>query len=135
MSGSTTEADHHGVRDAADRRRQARIPVLRETLVQRRHLLESLRQGRGRRLTLLSALGYGKTTLLAQWAAEDEQRTRFVWVSLDAGDADPVRLWGHVIRGLESVHPGVGDGSLDGLRGGPAAIISGCRPDAGGRFR
>ena len=45
-----------------------RVPVLRETLVPRQHLLERLRHGRGRRLTLVSApAGYGKTMLLAQW--------------------------------------------------------------------
>ncbi len=100
-----------------------RVPVLRETLVPRQHLLELLRHGRGRRLTLLSApAGYGKTTLLAQWAAADLERTPFAWVWLDTGDADPVRLWGHVIVGLQRIHPAVGRMSLDGLRGGTSAI-------------
>jgi LuxR family maltose regulon positive regulatory protein len=72
--------------------------------------------------------GYGKTTLLAQWATEDRLSTRFVWVSLDAGDADPVRLWSHVIRGLQAVDTTVGDTSLDELRGGPGAVISGVVP-------
>jgi ATP/maltotriose-dependent transcriptional regulator MalT len=100
------------------------VPVLRETLVPRQHLLDLLRQGRGRRLTLVSApAGYGKTTLLAQWAAEDAQDTPFAWVSLDARDADPVRLWSHVIGGVQGVHRAVGS-SLDVLRGGPTAITS-----------
>ena len=102
-----------------------RLPALRETaLVSRQHLVDWLRQGRGRRLTLLSApAGYGKTTLLAQWAAADAHRTPFAWVSLDSADVDPVRLWAHVIRGLHDVHPAVGL-SFDDLRGGPIAITS-----------
>src|SRR5206468_867999 len=101
-----------------------RVPVPRETLVPRQHLRERLRQGRGRRLTLLSApAGYGKSTLLAQWASEDRLSTPFVWVSLDTGDADPVRLWSHVIRGLQAVHPTAGNISLGELRGGPAAVV------------
>jgi LuxR family maltose regulon positive regulatory protein len=92
-------------------------------------LRERLRQGRGRRLTLLSApAGYGKSTLLAQWANEDRLSTLFVWVSLDTGDADPVRLWSHIIRGLQAVHPTVGDTSLGELRGGPGSVVSGVVP-------
>src|SRR6266516_3098014 len=106
-----------------------RIPLPRESLVPRQHLRERLRQGRGRRLTLLSApAGYGKSTLLAQWASEDRLSTPFVWVSLDTGDADPVRLWSHVIRGLQAVHPTAGDTSLGELRGGAAAVVSGVVP-------
>ena len=106
-----------------------RVPVPRETLIPRQHLRDRLRQGRGRRLTLLSApAGYGKSTLLAQWASEDRLGTPFVWVSLDTGDADPVRLWSHVIRGFQAVHPPVGDTSLGQLRGGPAAVVPGVVP-------
>jgi LuxR family maltose regulon positive regulatory protein len=102
-----------------------RIPLPRQTLVPRRQLLERVRQGRGRRLTLLSApAGYGKTTLLSQWAKEDAPRTPFAWISLDGSDADPVRLWAHVIRGLHGTHPAVGKESLQVLRGGPSAIVS-----------
>jgi ATP/maltotriose-dependent transcriptional regulator MalT len=103
--------------------------VPRETLVPRQHLRERLRQGRGRRLTLLSApAGYGKSTLLAQWASEDRLSTPFVWVSLDGGDVDPVRLWSHVIHGFQVVHPTAGDTSLRELRGGPAAVVPGVVP-------
>src|SRR4051794_15671011 len=106
-----------------------RVPVPRETLVPRQHLRERLRQGRGRPLTLVSApAGYGKSTLLAQWAGEDRLGTLFVWVSLDTGHAEPVRLWSHVIRGLKVVHPTVGDPSLGELRGGPGGVVAGVVP-------
>lgn len=58
------------------------------------------------RLTVVTALaGFGKTSLLAEWAA-GTARDPVAWLSLDAGDADPVRLWAHV---AEAVRRAVGD--------------------------
>lgn len=100
-----------------------RPPHLRAGLIPRQRLVERLRDGRERRLTLVCApAGYGKTTLLAQWQAEDEARTPFVWLSLDRADADPVRLWSHVVRGLQGVHPGAGTSSTSALASGPLRI-------------
>jgi LuxR family maltose regulon positive regulatory protein len=97
----------------------------RKGIAPRRRLLDRLREGRGSRLTLLCApAGYGKTTLLAQWFEADRERTPFAWVSADEGDSDPVRLWSHLIVGLQGVHPRAGTESLEALRGGPAAIES-----------
>ncbi len=36
--------------------------------------------------------GFGKTTLLAQWRAAEEDDRTFAWVTLDVGDKDPVEL-------------------------------------------
>jgi ATP/maltotriose-dependent transcriptional regulator MalT len=48
-------------------------PPSRNDLVTRSDLVELLRAGSHRQLTLLSApAGYGKTTLLAEWRAEIE---------------------------------------------------------------
>jgi LuxR family transcriptional regulator, maltose regulon positive regulatory protein len=91
--------------------------------VRRERLLDRLRDGRGQRLTLVCApAGYGKTTLLVQWAAEDRNRTPFVWLSLEEADADPVHLWNQVIVGLHQVHAPVGRTSADALTAGPQAI-------------
>ena len=79
-------------------------------------LLDRLREGRGRKLTLVCApAGYGKTTVLAQWCEADRQRTPFVWMSADEGDADPVRFWSHLIAGLQAVHPRAGTASRRGV--------------------
>src|SRR6478736_9886257 len=43
--------------------------------------------------------GYGKTTVLSQWAAAVPSRW-FGWVTLSAADSDPVRLAGHVAHAL-----------------------------------
>ena len=100
-----------------------RPPLLRRDLIERRELVERLRGGRDRRLTLVcAAAGYGKTTLLAQWEAADKGQTPFAWVSLDERDSDPVQLWIHIITALNEASERVGESSLPALRSGPAAI-------------
>ena len=100
-----------------------RPPNVRSGLLQRPDLVERLRGGRERTLTLVCApAGYGKTTLLAQWAAADADRTAFAWVSLDAMDSDPARLWAHVITALQEVHERVGERSLMAFAAGPRAV-------------
>jgi LuxR family maltose regulon positive regulatory protein len=65
-----------------------------------------MRTGRHRALTLVSApAGYGKTTILTEWAIAQDQSDALAWVSLDAGDLDPARLWTHIIASLgNAVH-------------------------------
>jgi ATP/maltotriose-dependent transcriptional regulator MalT len=98
-------------------------PQPRAGIATRVWLLDRLREGRGRKLTLVCApAGYGKTTVLGQWCEADRQRTPFVWMSADAGDADPVRFWSHLIAGLQAVHPRAGTASLEALRAGPETV-------------
>ncbi|OLE30196.1 MAG: hypothetical protein AUG44_01925 [Actinobacteria bacterium 13_1_20CM_3_71_11] len=52
---------------------------------------------------LVAPPGYGKTTALRQWAAED--RRRFGWALLDDSDNDPVRLIRHIALALHQIHP------------------------------
>ena len=47
--------------------------------------------------------GYGKTTLLAQWAARDPRP--FAWVSLDQRDDDPVSFLTYIAAALDRIHP------------------------------
>jgi len=75
--------------DAADRRR--RPPLLRKGTLQRERLLHRLAQTTDVPLSLLVApAGYGKTTLLAHWAAHEPRAV--AWLSLDDGHDDPARL-------------------------------------------
>ena len=102
---------------------------MRSNLVQRQHLVDRLREGRGRRLTLVCApAGYGKTTLLGQWYVEDRDRVPFAWLSLDRDDADPVRLWNQIVFGLHGIHPPAGTGSSKVLAAGPPGIVSAAIP-------
>ncbi|HET6689926.1 MAG TPA: AAA family ATPase, partial [Miltoncostaeaceae bacterium] len=74
--------------------RQAGPRVIRHRLTRE---LERLSQ---RPLTIVSAPpGFGKTTLLLQWLAERPAGSA-AWVSLDADDDDPRRLWAHVCAAL-----------------------------------
>jgi LuxR family maltose regulon positive regulatory protein len=97
-----------------------RRPVLRDGMVARTTLLEALAATPERvSLILVTApAGYGKTTALSQWAAEDSRE--FAWVTVDEADGDPVRLAGHVALALHRIEPldpavfralAVGDGS------------------------
>ncbi|MGZ5398402.1 MAG: LuxR C-terminal-related transcriptional regulator [Nocardioides sp.] len=76
-------------------------PPGRGDWLRRERLLDRMRGARDHQVTLIAApVGYGKTTLVAQWLAE-AQLPRAAWVSLDAGDNDPNRLWTHVAAALE----------------------------------
>src|SRR5262245_42203775 len=108
---------------------RVRPPRVRDGLIERPDLLDLLRQGRERSLTLVCApAGYGKTTLIAQWAAADRERVPFAWISLDERDSDPVRLWAHLIAGLQGVMENVGDSALETLPAGPRSIAVAALP-------
>ncbi len=51
--------------------------------------------------------GSGKTALLADWARRG--RCPVAWLSLDAGDNDPARLWRHAVAALDRVRPGISE--------------------------
>ncbi|MGO9187964.1 MAG: LuxR C-terminal-related transcriptional regulator [Streptosporangiaceae bacterium] len=96
--------------------------------VRRPQLLDELRRGRGRALTLVCApAGFGKTTLLTEWAGTDAA-TVFAWVTLDPGDVEPVRLWTHVIAAIAQHESAVGGRSLDALRSNPDRVADAAVP-------
>ena len=67
-----------------------------------------LREARSATLVLLTApAGYGKTTLLAEWAAEDDRP--FVWVRLVDGDNDPALFVASVIDALDEMKETLGE--------------------------
>lgn len=83
-----------------------RIPPLRASVVPRPRLTSLLDQGVERTLTLLSApAGFGKTTLLLEWARST--RMPLAWLSLDHGDNDPARFLAYLAAALENVQPGL----------------------------
>jgi len=51
--------------------------------------------------------GFGKTALLADWLRSGGRPV--AWLSLDAGDNDPVRFWRHVVAALDRARPGTGE--------------------------
>src|SRR3954468_7828631 len=83
---------------------KTRVPPLRPGTVSRTALVNRLRAAGAFPLVLaVAAAGYGKTTLLAQWAARDVRP--FAWVSVDEGDDDPVTLLRLVAAALDRVEP------------------------------
>ncbi len=91
-------------------------PRVRSEHVPRRDLLEGLRGG-SHRLTLVAAPpGFGKTTLLAEWAAADDSPA-VAWLSLDEDDNDPARFFTYVVAALRRARPGVGGRAAAALRG------------------
>jgi len=55
------------------------------------------------RVVVVAPAGYGKTTLLAQWAARDARP--FAWLSVDERDNDPIVLLRHLVAALDSIEP------------------------------
>jgi LuxR family maltose regulon positive regulatory protein len=117
MLGSDGRSEN-GVAEGAERAvllaTKLHFPAIRGEVVHRAPLLDTLSAGRGRKLTLLSApAGWGKTTLLAQWALGAGEDQRFGWLSLDASDNDPVWFWMYVVAALQKVSPGVGTRAVE----------------------
>ena len=81
-----------------------RVPPLRPGLVSRTALVNRLRaNGACPVVTITAPGGYGKTTLVAQWAGRDERP--FAWVTVDARDADPIVLLRHVAGAAHAIRP------------------------------
>jgi LuxR family maltose regulon positive regulatory protein len=88
-------------------------PVVPAQSVARERLFERLRDGRGRRLSLVACpAGFGKSTLLAAWREVESGERPVAWVTLDEGDNDVVVLWSHVIEALGRVCPALASEAL-----------------------
>ncbi|RPE01234.1 HTH-type transcriptional regulator MalT [Candidatus Pantoea deserta] len=79
-------------------------PVRLENTVVRDRLLQKLSAAANFRLVLItSPAGYGKTTLVSQWAAD---RKDLGWYSLDEGDNQPERFADYLIAALQQATQG-----------------------------
>lgn len=95
------------------------VPPARATAVQRPDLIRRLKPEARHKLILVSApAGFGKTTLLSQWAMESE--IPVAWVALDPSDNDPGRLFSAIAF------------ALDRLPGPAGRPVSGALPQASG---
>ena len=120
------------------------MPPPRPQRVQRRRLLARLSVAPLPCVTLVAApAGCGKTTLVADWITLDGRVA--AWLTLDAGDNDPVAFWTAVATGLDIAQPGVVSRVVALLQSGQqpalASMVAGLindltaqlRPDADGR--
>jgi LuxR family maltose regulon positive regulatory protein len=103
------------------------IPPPRPELVHRLGLIKRLNKGLDRKLTLISApAGFGKTTLVSAWLGnlksetEGSQTTyQISWLSLDAGDNDPIRFLTYLVTALRQAEEGnisIGGGAMSMLQ-------------------
>ncbi|MCG3207616.1 MAG: HTH-type transcriptional regulator MalT [Anaerolineae bacterium] len=93
------------------------IPQARhlQDVLPRPRLIEQLKNGVSRRLTLISApAGFGKTTLLAQWIPHSERCV--CWLSLDEADNDLTRFLTYVIAALNLLQADFGQPLLQALQ-------------------
>lgn len=89
------------------------LPPLRPSLVGRPELLHRLNRPQEGQVTVLSApAGFGKTSLIAEWAGQKDETfpcgRPIAWLSLDEGDNDLVRFWRYVVAALQTVQPAIG---------------------------
>ena len=111
---------------------KVRRPLVRPGTVFRPFLIERLR--RSDRCPIVSVVappGYGKTTLLAQWAEANGQS--FAWVSVDEADNDPKVLLSYVAEALDAVEP-IGERVFDALASPGSSVPGSVVPRLGSAF-
>jgi LuxR family maltose regulon positive regulatory protein len=99
-----------------------RRPLARPGLIRRDALLGKLdHDDTSAVVSVRAPAGYGKSTLLSQWAASNSQA--IAWVSVDEKDNDPKLLLSGVAKALDAIEP-VGSRVFDALAS-PASSVSG----------
>ena len=82
-------------------------------------------------VSLVAPSGYGKTTLLSQWAERSGQA--FAWVSIDEHDNDPKVLLSYVAEALDRVQP-VGEPVFEALASPASSVPGSVVPRLGSAF-
>jgi len=79
-------------------------PLIRPGSVRRSLLIDRLRRsGSGPIVSVVAPAGYGKTTLLSQWAEGNGQAV--AWVTVDGADNDPKVLLTYIAEALDAIEP------------------------------
>jgi LuxR family transcriptional regulator, maltose regulon positive regulatory protein len=111
-------------------------PRLPADLVSRPRLLRRLDEWAGMLCVVAAPAGFGKTTLLAEWA-RNARRGRVAWLSIDEGEAEPTVFWADVAVALGGMDRGVDDATLAGAialaetSGAQALVVDGYERIAG----
>ncbi|MFN2196793.1 MAG: LuxR C-terminal-related transcriptional regulator [Anaerolineales bacterium] len=100
------------------------VPPPPRTIVPRARLIAQLEAGLQGQLVLISApAGFGKTTLLAEWAAGCDGERWISWVHLDVSDNDLGHFLSYVVAALQIHQPDLGEAALSGLFAMPPASM------------
>jgi LuxR family maltose regulon positive regulatory protein len=109
-----------------------RPPPVRSGTIRRPSLIERLAREDSRPIvSVVAPPGYGKTTLLAQWAERSNQA--FAWVSVDEQDNDPKVLLSYVAKALDAVQP-VGGRVFEALASPMSSVPGSVVPRLGSAF-
>ena len=73
----------------------------------RSRLLRFMSQEKQPLVVIHAPAGYGKTTLAADWIADNNREHR--WISLSSQHNDPINFWVAIISAIDSLIPGAGD--------------------------
>ena len=109
-----------------------RRPLVPPGAVDRLLLAERLARGDPRPIvSVVAPAGYGKTTLLSQWAERNGQA--FAWVSVDEADNDPKVLLSYVAEALDAVEP-IDERVFDALASPGSSVPGSVVPRLGSAF-
>jgi LuxR family maltose regulon positive regulatory protein len=109
-----------------------RRPLVRQGTVRRSLLIERLARGDRRPIvSVVAPPGYGKTTVLAQWAERNGQA--FAWVSVDERDNDPKVLLTYIAEALNAVEP-IDERVFDALASPASSVPGSVVPRLGSAF-
>ena len=107
-------------------------PLVRPGTIRRSLLIERLARDDARPIvSVVAPAGYGKTTLLSQWAERNGQA--FAWVSVDEADNDPKVLLTYVAEALDAVEP-IGERVFDALASPGSSVPGSVVPRLGHAF-
>ena len=107
-------------------------PLIRPGTVRRSSLIERLARGDpGPIVSVVAPAGYGKTTLLSQWAERNGQA--FAWVSVDEADNDPKVLLTYIAEALDAVEP-IDERVFDALASPVSSVPGSVVPRLGSAF-
>ncbi len=85
---------------------QIAVPRPTGARVQRAGLLRRLESAGEPLVLLVAPSGFGKTSLLAEWATTTEAQV--AWLSCDEGDAEPAQFWSRLTASLAARWPAMG---------------------------
>lgn len=100
-------------------------PAAREDGASRRALIDRLRSSAARVVAVTAPAGYGKSTLLTEWAAAEQRAV--AWASVDRFDDDPASLLSLLAAAAIPVAPGVARVAAD-MRGVGVAMLGRSAP-------
>jgi LuxR family maltose regulon positive regulatory protein len=100
-------------------------PPYRQGAVSRSALIDRARRSGARVVSVTAPAGYGKSTLLAEWAAIDPRNV--AWVSLDRADDDPAALLSVIAAAAAGLSPSA-DAVVSDMRGVGAVALGRSAP-------